>query len=177
MLRLCIVGITHRRERLRTLTASTEKCSNDCEEICDGGVVAKEDSIPTSFVDQNDGEVEVDLVDIDLTPVKRAEITARTMLQLPLKSEATTYGTPPSASEGGCSPGCHALYDVACELELLPDTDEKQRQQSTSDDLFCKLKASETIAAAKANETIAAAKANTPKMQTILDEIVELYQR
>ena len=67
----------------------------------------------------------------------------------------------------GCSPGCHALYDVACELEdLLPDTDEKQRQQSTSDDdLFCKLKASETIAAAKAN---------TPKMQTILDEIVEL---
>ena len=150
------------------LTASTEKCSNDGKEICDGGVVAKEGSIPTPFIDidQNDGEVEVDLVDIDLTPVKlkQAEITVTT-LQQPLKPEATTYGTP--TSEGGCSPGCHALYDVACELEdLLPDTDKKQRQQSTSDDdLFCKLKASETIAAAKAN---------TPKMQTILDEIVEL---
>lgn len=148
------------------LTASTEKCSNEGKEICDGGVVAKEGSIPTPFIDidQNDGEVEVDLVDIDLTPVKqRAEITATT-LQQPLKPEATTYDTPPSG--GGCSPGCHALFDVACELDLLPDTDEKQRQQSTSDDdLFCKLKASETIAAAKAN---------TPKMQTILDEIVEL---
>ncbi len=192
--------------------SAKEKCSNDDKEICDGGVVAKEGSLPTPDIDitsgsdhqdvnvkllklngdniidavatgetcyesfntteeqstgtpgtkkgQNDGEF--DLVDIDLTPTKRAEITV-TMLQQPLNSEATTYDTPPSG--GGCSPGCHALYDVACELDLLPETDEKQRQQSTSDDMFCKLKASETIAAAKAN---------TPKMQSILDEIVEL---